>query len=293
LEHCAFMSGNGEIMLFGGMRTKGIVKASQKDKPLLTVVTVVYNGEGTLEETILSVINQTYTNIEYIIVDGASSDRTLDIIRKHEDRIDYWMSEPDKNVFDAMNKGIKLTTGSFIGFLNAGDFYENNSCDIIKNVILQNPDVDVIYGNTNLVINIWNKVHFYTIYPSSVIDDKILSDARFCHQSAFERKTNFDKLGYFENVKFTGDWLHYILLFNNDAKFLYVNKTISNYLDGGISSTVDGFKESIIYRKKMGVLKKTDYFRLWWLYMKNNFLYRKIAYPFRWYIKLSFEMRKK
>ena len=105
----------------GGLRTKGITKTSTPEKPLITVVTVVYNGAATLEQTIQSVVNQTYDNVEYIIIDGASTDGTLDIIKKYEDRIDYWQSEPDKGIYDAMNKGLDLATGDFLIFLGADD----------------------------------------------------------------------------------------------------------------------------------------------------------------------------
>ncbi|OAG27024.1 glycosyltransferase family 2 protein [Thermodesulfatator autotrophicus] len=90
--------------------------------PLITVITVVLNGEKYLEETIQSVINQTYPNVEYIIIDGGSTDGTIDILKKYEDRIDYWVSEKDKGIYDAMNKGIKLTLGRWVNFMNAGDY---------------------------------------------------------------------------------------------------------------------------------------------------------------------------
>jgi len=90
--------------------------------PLITIITVVYNGEKYLEETIKSVINQTYPNVEYIIIDGGSTDGTLDIIKKYEDYIDYWVSEKDKGIYDAMNKGILVSNGKYLLFLNADDF---------------------------------------------------------------------------------------------------------------------------------------------------------------------------
>src|SRR4030066_740784 len=99
----------------GGLRTKGYYKNSLINKPLVTIITVVYNGEKHLENTIHSVINQSYNNLEYIIVDGESSDRTIDIIRRYETSIDYWVSEKDDGIYDAMNKGIKLSKGLYVG----------------------------------------------------------------------------------------------------------------------------------------------------------------------------------
>lgn len=107
----------------GGLRTKGYFKKSYDGKPLISIITVVYNGEQYLEETIQSVINQTYDNIEYIIIDGGSTDGTLDIIRNYEDQIDYWVSEKDNGIYDAWNKGVVCSTGEWIGFLGADDFY--------------------------------------------------------------------------------------------------------------------------------------------------------------------------
>jgi glycosyltransferase involved in cell wall biosynthesis len=104
--------------------------------PLITIITVVFNGEKFLEETICSVVNQTYDNIEYIIIDGGSTDGTLDIIRKYEKKIDYWISEKDKGIYDAMNKGIEIATGEWINFMNAGDRFLNPF--IIANIRFNN-----------------------------------------------------------------------------------------------------------------------------------------------------------
>lgn len=141
----------GRIMINGGLRTRGITKHSQLDKPLITVVTVVYNGESTLENTIKSVVNQTYDNVDYIIIDGGSKDGTLDIIKKYEDKIDYWQSEPDKGIYDAMNKGIRLAKGDWINFMNAGDVFYSKY--VLKQIFIKDysDKVSIIYGDSTYI----------------------------------------------------------------------------------------------------------------------------------------------
>lgn len=166
----------------GGLRLQGYFKTSTASKPLITVVTVVYNGAEFLEETIKSVIEQTYDNVEYIIVDGGSTDGTLDIIRKYEHAIDYWVSEPDKGIYDAMNKGIDLGSGDWINFMNAGDlFFE---CETLTKVFSNGSDysdANVIYGDHE--VRYPNKTKI--VKAGKVCN--LWKGSQFCHQSAFIR----------------------------------------------------------------------------------------------------------
>ncbi|TSD63932.1 glycosyltransferase [Inquilinus sp. KBS0705] len=118
-------------------------------KPVLSVITVVYNNARDIERTMLSVLNQTYAGIEYIVIDGASTDGTLEIIKKHEDKIATLISEPDKGIYDAMNKGLARATGDYVIFMNSGDeFYAN---DTVVKVFASAPDADIYYGETEMV----------------------------------------------------------------------------------------------------------------------------------------------
>lgn len=136
----------------GGPRTRGKCKKSTPEMPLISVITVVLNGEKHLEQTILSVLNQTYNNIEYIIIDGGSTDKTLDILKKYEDRIDYWVSEPDKGISDAFNKGLKLASGDIIAVLNSDDYYaHNNAIHHVVEIFVSKPDIKMIYGKVRCV----------------------------------------------------------------------------------------------------------------------------------------------
>ena len=135
----------------GGLRTKGNYKISLPNKPLITVITVVFNGASTIEDTIQSVLNQTYSNIEYIIIDGGSNDGTVDILKQYEHAIDYWVSEKDSGLYDAMNKGITLASGTYIGMLNADDLFAGREVmqDYADRFCATN--VDAIFSSLNIV----------------------------------------------------------------------------------------------------------------------------------------------
>ena len=132
--------------LEGGARTRQAgPRPSTAGKDLISIVTVVWNAKDLIERTILSVLGQTYDEVEFIVIDGGSTDGTLDVVRRYDTKIDYWTSEPDKGIYDAMNKGIDRAGGEWVLFLNAGDEF----CDseVLKSVVQDiPPDAEVVYG---------------------------------------------------------------------------------------------------------------------------------------------------
>ena len=142
----------------------------------ISVVTVCYNAVDCIEQTMLSVLDQTYHDIEYIIIDGGSTDGTVDIIKKYADRLAYWISEPDKGIYDAMNKGIAVATGDYINFMNAGDTFRDQS-SIYTYVDVIKPESEIIYGDVII------KYHSRFQYRKPLWLDHLSECLPFCHQS--------------------------------------------------------------------------------------------------------------
>ena len=153
------------------------------NKIKISIITVSYDAAKTIEQTIYSVINQTYDNIEYIIIDGGSTDRTVDIIKKNENEIAYWVSESDKGIYDAMNKGIDVATGDYIYFLGADDWLVNkNIIYKIASRIMHYNDYDFYCGNVILYDSVSNLVK-QSNFMFSV--DEIKKGNMYPHQGMF------------------------------------------------------------------------------------------------------------
>jgi glycosyltransferase involved in cell wall biosynthesis len=230
-------------MQSGGLRTRSIIKQSQENMPLATVITVVRNGEETLEETILSVINQAYENIEYVIVDGASTDNTIDIIRKYEDKIDYWMSESDGGIYYAMNKGIDLATGEWINFMNSGDTFHSVTvvAEFCKYI---NFDIDIFYGGV-----CFNK-NKKDMNNKKINDLYFLMGHMICHQAIFARRKLFFLKKF--DISFTicadKEWLIY--LYKHGVKLQLIPIVVCNFADPGISSNISEMQKEIFFITK-------------------------------------------
>jgi glycosyltransferase involved in cell wall biosynthesis len=151
-----------------GLRSKGYFKKSYNNKPLISVITVVLNGKKYLEETIKSVLNQTYDNIEYVIIDGGSTDGTIDIIKKYEDKIDYWVSEPDNGIYDAMNKAIDAITGKWVNFINSSDTLNDNAYSKIIDFLVKSSNTCDVIAFGHSIKNVENHL-LKTDYKPSLI----------------------------------------------------------------------------------------------------------------------------
>jgi len=204
--------------------------------PKISIITIVYNGATLLEGTIQSVINQSYPNIEYLIIDGGSTDGTLDLIQKHEASISKWISEADKGLYDAMNKGLKLATGDFVWFMNAGDHILKPDT-VEKMVAVCPPNTDIIYGEVMLV----NDERQHQGTRSELTTQKLPTQLNWkslqkgmvvCHQGFLPKRTLAPSY-MLDNLSADIDWVINCL---KQAKVTTnTNMVLAEYLMGGIS----------------------------------------------------------
>lgn len=203
----------------------------------ISIITVCYNSAATLEKTILSVAGQSYKNIEYIIVDGNSKDNTLSIIKKHEDKIAKWISEPDKGLYDAMNKGVALATGDFIGILNSDDTFYSDT--VIAEVVAfhQKNKLDASVGN---IVQHKEDGKIIRLYSAQYWKpEKLKIGFMPPHPSIFFKKELFEKHGVYDlGFKIGADYELITRFFlKNKISWQYSGITTTAMLIGGLSSS--------------------------------------------------------
>lgn len=205
--------------------------------PLFSIITVTYHAESVLEETILSVVSQTYHNIEYIIVDGASKDRTLSIVNKYRDKIQTVVSEPDKGLYDAMNKGLKIAKGEYVCFLNAGDtFHEDDTLQLIVHQLNKsNVLPDVIYGETALVDAQRHFVRMRRLQTPDTLNWKSFRQGMLvCHQAFIAKRALAET--YDLNYRFSADFDWCIRVMKKASLLHNTRLTLIDYLDEGMTT---------------------------------------------------------
>ena len=218
----------------GGLRKKGILKKDKKNLPLISVITVTLNSKKFLQQSINSVLNQSYKNYEHIIIDGKSTDGTLNILKKNNSKIDYWVSEKDRGIYDAMNKGIKLSRGSIIVMLNSDDIFYKRALKIATSYFNKYKNIDFLFGSVikhKLLYGYrpW-KIHwsfgFYTTHSIGF----------------FIRKKAHSKVGYYNiKYKFSADYDFFyrmIVKYNLKGTATKKNEIFGKFRRGGISSNI-------------------------------------------------------
>lgn len=231
---------------------------------LVSIITVCYNSEKYIRDTMESVLNQTYDNIEYIIVDGKSRDNTLDIIKEYESKFNgrmKWISESDEGIYDAMNKGINLATGDIIATINSDDVYADNK--VLENIIrvFNVEHCDACYGNVEMV----NRDDLNQISRVWKTDsDKYFSQLKYgwvpAHPSFFAKKRLYDEYGNFDlDFKIAADFdLICRFIEKNNIKLSYLDKTlvkmrIEGTSNNSLKAIYQGNKEAFLSLKKNGV----------------------------------------
>jgi glycosyltransferase involved in cell wall biosynthesis len=223
--------------------------------PLITIVIPTYNSEKCIEACINSVVSQTYNNIELLIVDGLSTDDTINVVNSYMAKYHYIrvISERDKGIYDAMNKGVELARGEWIYFLGSDDsFFDNKVLEDVA-IRLINSDIDVLYGD--VFVTDWNKT-----YDGEFTFHKIQS-LNICHQSIFCRKNVIESFGFF-NLKYKSlaDYdFNLKWFFSSKIKNMYFDRIITRYSMGGFS---EAFYDEAFYRDKEIKLFKVGFTKL-------------------------------
>lgn len=230
--------------------------------PLISVITVCHNSATTIRDTIESVLNQTYTSIEYILIDGNSNDETLDIIKSYEEifkkkGIKYkYISEVDKGIYDAMNKGLRIAKGNIIGILNSDDWYEENALDEIRNLYNQNKRLSIYVGEMNRVNK--DKIPYKINYNIKNISRTIHKAMPINHPASFVHKDVYSKIGLFDiQYKLSADYDFIFRAYNLGVSFLFTDKVIVNMRNSGATSQLENLwitaKEDHLIRKKNNI----------------------------------------
>jgi glycosyltransferase involved in cell wall biosynthesis len=242
--------------------------------PEIYVVTVVFNGEATIERTINSVINQTYNNFKYIIIEGKSTDDTLKLISKYRSSIDYLISEKDSGIYDAMNKALKMIISeeSFVLFLNSDDYlFKNNS---LENIASKLNGYEFIYGRVQLIDL---KTNFIS-YAGKEESKSTLPLGMIQHQATFIKKKLYTELGYFDlSFKISADYDFAVKIFNSNFRIKYVDEVVSVMALGGISQK-QAFKaitekKKIIYKYYKGFVRCNAFFRITFLELPRYIIF--------------------
>ncbi|MGI2800772.1 glycosyltransferase family 2 protein [Photobacterium damselae] len=224
---------------------------------MLTIVTIVYNDVQNIERTIKSVLINKTTDVKYVIVDGGSTDGTVDIINRYLSNIDTFISEKDSGIYDAMNKGWhNANNDDYVIFVNSGDFlFDNAVSEFKKTISSSKSEIDIYHGLISFFED--NSFKYIQGRSSSNLEKKMIE-----HPSCFVKKYVFDKLGGFDlTYKCASDYDFMLRAKQSGYKFMFMNIFVSNFdLSGASSNGITGYLESLKIKKKLGIMSLKEFY---------------------------------
>lgn len=221
--------------------------------PLLSIITINYNNAAGLQKTVDSVLSQTGTDYEFIVIDGGSTDGSKDIIAKHNSRIAYSVSEKDGGIYDAQNKGIAVAKGEYLLFLNSGDTFHSQNVVTAFSKFVTTTKAGVVYGNSQIIEN---GVKTTIQQPPQQLDKYYFFKYTLNHQACFIQKSLFDEFGLYSlNYKICSDFEFFLKVFNKYPEtYLYFNETVCDYDKTGLSSDKANYER--VVKEKHAILKQ-------------------------------------
>jgi glycosyltransferase involved in cell wall biosynthesis len=253
--------------------------------PKLTIITINYNNLEGLKRTVESVVNQTWKEFEYVVIDGGSTDGSAAYIESQSDKIDYWVSEPDSGIYNAMNKGIAKATGEYLLFLNSGDHLNDSS--VLGKIHIHLNEKEIVYFNIKEIGE--NSIRIKKC-PQEITFSYLFKFA-IPHQSTFIRKSLFERIGqYDEKLEIVSDWKFFIIAFSKyNATYKYIDGDFSTFYFDGISSHNDNYQQiqeerQLVFDTEFSIFKNdtNEYLKL--KFIINNL---KKSKKIKWLIKLG------
>lgn len=242
-----------------------------KDRVLVSIITVSYNSQATIMDTLESILNQSYDDIEYILIDGKSKDNTVNIIKHYKEKFNNkgicykWISEPDSGIYDAMNKGIKMCNGEIIGIVNSDDYLEKKAIEKVVQAYYKHPNFDIYHGDIKMQIQ--NQQCSYVKKKLDNMSDFKFNGMPVNHPATFVKKSVYERLGVFKTeYRNAGDYEFILRCLYNDIRFFRIFEVLSNMRDGGQSDDfITTFKET----RRINIYYGYNYFLAWYRYINS------------------------
>jgi glycosyltransferase involved in cell wall biosynthesis len=238
------------VILKGELCLKALRKESRPGKPLVTIITATFNASDDLRRTIDSIRGLTYSNVEWIIVDGGSKDGTVELIRQNEDIVDHWISEPDGGIYDAWNKGISVASGDWVAFLGAGDSYNADAIDVYMRAIsassikLEFASSRVQFvNNSGLILRVWGAPFEWKTFKKYMT---------IAHVGALHHRSLFKKQGVFTTSYSSASDYEFLMRCGASLRTIYLDVVTASMLVGGISNNYKCIFETYLIQRKYG-----------------------------------------